>query len=132
MDKVFLSTTQMPRHSAVMILRVGVSIFTSERWGNDILSLSLSRSIYTSESTACWVHRDRLSVGFTAIPIQSEHITTNVVSSNPTDGDKVCHWFAVGGWFSPVIPVSSNNKTDRHDIIEILLKVALNTITLSL
>ena len=27
------------------------------------------------------------------------------------------------------IPVSSNNKTDRHDINEILLKVALNTIT---
>ena len=24
-------------------------------------------------------------------------------------------------------PVSSTNKTDRHDIIEILLKVALNT-----
>jgi hypothetical protein len=28
--------------------------------------------------------------------------------------------------------VSSKNKTDCHDIIEILLKVALNTITLSL
>jgi hypothetical protein len=26
-------------------------------------------------------------------------------------------------------PVSSNNKTDRNDINEILLKVALNTIT---
>jgi hypothetical protein len=30
-----------------------------------------------------------------------------------------------GRWFSPV---SSTNKTDRHDITEILLKVALNTI----
>ena len=29
-------------------------------------------------------------------------------------------------------PVSSTNKTDRQDIIEILLKVALNTITLTL
>jgi hypothetical protein len=28
--------------------------------------------------------------------------------------------------------VSSNNKTDRHDITEILLKVAFNTITLIL
>jgi hypothetical protein len=27
-----------------------------------------------------------------------------------------------------VISVSSTNKTDRHDITEILLKVALNTI----
>ena len=29
-------------------------------------------------------------------------------------------------------PVSSTNKTDYHDIIEILLKVAINTITLTL
>jgi hypothetical protein len=34
----------------------------------------------------------------------------------------------VGG-FSPGTLVSSTNKTDRHDITEILLKVALNTIT---
>jgi hypothetical protein len=33
-----------------------------------------------------------------------------------------------GRWFSPGPPVSSTNKTDRHDITEILLKVALNTI----
>jgi hypothetical protein len=30
--------------------------------------------------------------------------------------------------FSPGSPVSSTNKTDRHDIAEILLKVALDTI----
>jgi hypothetical protein len=33
-----------------------------------------------------------------------------------------------GRWFSPSHPVSSTNKTDRQDTIEILLKVALNTI----
>ena len=33
-------------------------------------------------------------------------------------------------WFSPGTPLSSTNKTDSHDITEILLKVALNTITL--
>ena len=43
--------------------------------------------------------------------------------------DKVCQWFAARRWFSPGTPVSSTNKTDRHDIAEILLKVALNTIT---
>jgi hypothetical protein len=32
---------------------------------------------------------------------------------------------------SPGIPVSSTNKTDHHDITEILLKVALSTITLT-
>jgi hypothetical protein len=41
---------------------------------------------------------------------------------------KVCQWLAIGQWFSPGPPVSSTNKTDRHDITEILLKVALNTI----
>jgi len=33
-----------------------------------------------------------------------------------------------GLWFSPGTPVSSSNKTDRHDATEILLKVAFNTI----
>ena len=36
--------------------------------------------------------------------------------------DKVCQWF------SPCTPVSSTNKTNRHDITEILLKVELNTL----
>jgi hypothetical protein len=34
--------------------------------------------------------------------------------------------------FSPGTSVSSTNKDDRHDIAEILLKVALNTITLTI
>jgi hypothetical protein len=34
-------------------------------------------------------------------------------------------------WFSPGTPVSSTNKTDRHDITDILLKVALNIINLT-
>ena len=40
--------------------------------------------------------------------------------------DKVCQWHIAGQWFSPCIPVSSTNKTDCHDITEILL---INTIT---
>ena len=44
--------------------------------------------------------------------------------------DKVCQRLAAGRWFSSGTPISSTNtgKTDRHDISEILLKVALNTI----
>jgi hypothetical protein len=49
--------------------------------------------------------------------------------SNPTTlCDKVCQWHAADRWFSPGTPVSSTNKTERHDITEILLKMALNTI----
>ena len=42
--------------------------------------------------------------------------------------DKVCQWLVTGQWFSPGPPVSSTNKTDCHDITEILLKEVLNTI----
>ena len=42
--------------------------------------------------------------------------------------DKVCQWLVTGWWFSPGTPVSFTNKTDCHDMTEILLKVALNTI----
>jgi len=36
-----------------------------------------------------------------------------------------------GQWFTPGISVSSINNTNRYDITEILLKVALNTISLA-
>jgi hypothetical protein len=72
------------------------------------------------------------------LPMQSVHITTKVVSLNATHGEvySIQHYVikfvndsrAAGWWFSLV---SSTNKTDLHDITEILLKVALNTITLT-
>jgi hypothetical protein len=64
--------------------------------------------------------------------MQSVPITTKVVISNHVHGDvdSIQHYvikFAsdlrqVGGFL-----LASTNKTDRHDIAEILLKVALNT-----
>jgi len=42
--------------------------------------------------------------------------------------DKVCQWLTIGRWFSQGTAVSSSIKTDRHEITEILLKAALNTI----
>jgi hypothetical protein len=71
------------------------------------------------------------------LPMQSVPISTKVVSSNPTHGQvysiqhylislsMTCHRSVV---FSDTT-VSSTNKTDRHNITEILLKVVLNTIT---
>jgi hypothetical protein len=38
---------------------------------------------------------------------------------------KVYQLLANGRWFSPGTPASSTTKTGRHDIAEILLKVAL-------
>ena len=63
--------------------------------------------------------RDRMVVGFTTYAIRARCTTLC---------DKACQWLSTGWWFSPGPPVSSTNKTDRHDITEILLKVALNTI----
>ena len=51
---------------------------------------------------------------------------------NTTLCDKVCQWLAASLWFSQDTMVSSTNKTHCHDIVEILLKVALNTKTLTL
>jgi hypothetical protein len=41
--------------------------------------------------------------------------------------DQVYQLLAHGRWFSPGTSASSTTKTGRHDIAEILLKVALNT-----
>jgi len=41
--------------------------------------------------------------------------------------DKVYQLLAHGQWFYPDTPAFSTTKTGRHDIAEILLKVALNT-----
>ena len=53
------------------------------------------------------------------LTMQLVPITTDVVSSNPDQGEVA---------FSAGIPVSSTNKTNCRDITKILLKVALNTI----
>ena len=65
-------------------------------------------------------------------------ISTKVLSFNPLYGvihptlsDKVYQWLAVGWWFSPGTQVLSTNKTDHHDVTQILLKVVLNTINLT-
>ena len=46
--------------------------------------------------------------------------------------DKVCQWLRTGRWLSLGTPVSSTKKIDLHNLTEIFLKVASNTITLTL
>ena len=72
------------------------------------------------------------------LPKQSVPITITVVSSNPTQAE-YAHYvikfnlsLATGRLFSPGTPVSVTNKTYLQDITQLLLKVALNTLTLSL
>ena len=84
----------------------------------------------------------RLNVGLLSrMTSQYQPITTKVVSLNPVHGKvyliqhyvvKFVSYLRQVCGFSPGTPVSSINKIDCHDITEILLKVALNTINLSL
>jgi hypothetical protein len=66
--------------------------------------------------------------------MQSVSITTDVVSSNLDKGEMykiMCYSLSVTCDRSEVFSGSSDsstNKTDRHDIAEILLKLALSTI----
>jgi hypothetical protein len=48
----------------------------------------------------------------------------NILSNLAAASDKVYQLLVHGQWFSPSTPASSTTKTDRHDIAEILLKVA--------
>ena len=65
-------------------------------------------------------------VGFTTI--YAINASTNLVSLNPAQARRTLYNIMFL-WFSQSTPVSSTNKTDRHDLTEILLEVALNTIT---
>ena len=68
--------------------------------------------------------------------MQSVLITTVVVSLNPARGEMFSIQHCVIKFVSDLrqvygTMVSFTNKTDPHDVTEILLKVALNTITLT-
>jgi hypothetical protein len=62
-------------------------------------------------------------------PVQSVPITTKLWDIlGIALCDKVCQRLAADQWFSPGTAVTFINKTDCHEIAEILLKVALSTI----
>ena len=75
------------------------------------------------------------------VDLQLKPITTKVVSSNPVHGEvySIQHYVIkfvsdlrqVGG-FLRVLWVPPPSKIECHDITEILLKVVLNTINISL
>ena len=75
------------------------------------------------------IHKDYLTTNFsltTKITLTIKNSSLGVLDR--TLCDKVCQWLASGQCFSPGTSVSSSNKTDCHDIAEILLKETLNTI----
>jgi hypothetical protein len=72
-----------------------------------------------------WTHANLLPIrrGFTPGFVNYKIGWTRLAAAS----DKVYQLLVQGRWFSPGTPASSTTKTGRHDIAEILLKVALNT-----
>ena len=83
---------------------------------------------------------DRMVVGFTitSVIIAYHHLSCEFEFRSWRSvlytvlNDEVYHWLATGRWFSHGNPVSSINKTCRHDNTEMLWKVVLSTITLTI
>ena len=72
--------------------------------------------------------------------MSSVYITSKVVSSNPSDGEvySIQHYVIKFvsdlrqlGVFLRVLRVFATNKTDRHDIAEIVFRLVLNTVNLT-
>ena len=77
--------------------------------------------------------RGRIVVGFTTTCASCEFESRSWRGVFDTTWcGAVCHWHATGRWISLGTLVSPTNNTHRHDITEILLKVPLNTITLTI
>jgi hypothetical protein len=74
----------------------------------------LPNNSYKSITNAAWVRAQLCKL--------QKGCTRHAVAS-----DKVYQLLAHGRWFSPGTLASSTTKTGRHDIAEILLKVAFNT-----
>jgi len=127
-------TNKSDRHDITEIsLKVTVNTLTSKCRHSYIRTLTFTSITINMRGR---LGRDRMIVVFTtACAICAYHHYSCEFEPRSWRGvldttlcDKVCQLFATGRWFSPWSPVSSANKTECHDITEILLKLAPNTI----
>ena len=88
----------------------------------------------------CLSSRSTIIQLYPAVVLFEQSNCIKIVSSNPAHGEVYSiqhYWIKIVSnlrqidGFLPVLFISSSNKTDCHDITEILLKVALTTITLT-
>ena len=113
-------------------------IFDYQKYFTRENSLTLIQASSGHKLLSCWGRRggDGMVVGFITTYAISTYLTTNTeFKSHLGEVYSLQHYvikFIIDlrqvRWFSPGIPVSCTNKTDRRDIVEILLKVTLNTI----
>jgi hypothetical protein len=121
--------------------RVSSSYFNSGIRHVTLVTIPVISLEWGKERTRLWLRqtmgrrgRDHMVVGFTTTYATSAYYHWSCEFESRSGMrytalfDKSCQWLATGWWFSLDPPVSSPNKIDRHDITEILLKVAFNTI----
>ena len=124
---LFRASTDLPvllRHiegnwlGAAIILHQYISLFITLHY---IEASYYERKIYTFVIVILWYLNLQP-------PVQSVLITTKLWVRILFSATCTRWWLAVDRWFSVRTPVSYTNNSDLHDITEILLKVALNTI----
>jgi len=94
----------------------------------------IDKGLLWSWSYGSWIYNYRYLYNQCPSPLTlwvGIRLTGGVFDTTLCDKLKTCQCHAAGQWFSLDIQIFSTNKTDRHDITEILLKVVLNTITLT-
>ena len=102
------------------------SIVYVEKWTRSLLLQCVFKGPSRSWSYCSWIYNFLCNKCLSPLMLL---VRISIMARCTALCDKVCQWLATGRWFSFGPLVSSTNKTDRHDITEILLmKVALNTI----
>jgi hypothetical protein len=99
-----------------------------KQWLNNSTNMRRKKIEQPSLTSNYWGAVVALIVWYLDLQLPMQSVAISIRARCTTLYDIVCQWLATGRWFSPGPPVSSTNKTDRHDITEILLKVALSTI----
>ena len=123
------NTTQKTKDRATWTtLKISANVWRSKKGDTLGLKLLFNKNNYVV-FTENWSRHIHIFVLTFPFPTELSWVSFFYNSLNSSKlCDKICQWLATGRWFFPGTPVSSSNKTDRHDITEILLKVALNTI----
>ena len=121
----------------VRFLEITISTCTTHSWMCKIFILSQISNedqVCHYYHSICWIYNYRCNHCLSVSPRLTLWIRIPLTRGvlDKTLYEQVCQWIVAGLWFSPDTPVSSTNKTGRYNTItEILLKVALNTITLT-
>jgi hypothetical protein len=126
---IFTISLQYPTHKMSQnfnfrVLEIFFWIWISWLFSSVSYGLQYTQGLSFTYNTLKVYHLLTIYSRFIIYLSSNKYFILNLYCSHTTLCDKICQGLATGRWFSPV---SSTNKTDRHNITEILLKVAFNS-----